>query len=108
MIKAAEKSAMWLTLVEEYAIRAREFADAVAHLGRLADHHHTCISPEFIQQWQEVGKKRELCDSAYDTLSAYIEDHSGPNIAHSPTGDSSLNSGYEKEQAKARAEVVLR
>jgi hypothetical protein len=83
-------------------MRAREFADEVAHLGRLADHHHPCISPEFLQQWQEVSKRREQCDSAFDTLSAYIEDHSAPNLADSPTLDPSLNSGDAEERAKPR------
>ena len=45
--------------IEQYAIRAREFADAVAGLGR-----HQQIERELSGLFTEIKRLRRLCDEA--------------------------------------------
>ena len=54
-------------LVELYALRAREFSDAVARLGR-----HQQIGPETFGLIQELERLRGLCDAAAAELDRYI------------------------------------
>ena len=54
-------------LLELYALRAREFSDAVARLGR-----HQQIGPEILGLIQEIERLRGLCDAAATELDRYI------------------------------------
>ena len=54
-------------LLELYALRAREFSDAVARLGR-----HQQIGPETLGLIQEIERLRGLCDAAAAELDRYI------------------------------------
>jgi len=59
---------MWRELVRVYAIRAREFSDTAARLGKQAR-----IGPEFLELLDEVKQRHVLCDAAGDELDRYIE-----------------------------------
>ena len=54
-------------LVELYALRAREFSDGVACLGR-----HDQIGPEFLGLIDEIKRRRGLCDTAAAELDRYL------------------------------------
>jgi len=54
-------------ILEIYALRAREFSDGVACLGR-----HDQIGPEFIALIDEIKRRRGLCDEAAAELDRYI------------------------------------
>ena len=55
-------------LVRLYAIRAREFSDAVASLGR-----HDHIGPEFLGLLSEIDRRHAICNAARDELNLYID-----------------------------------
>jgi hypothetical protein len=55
-------------LTREYALRAREFSDSVARLGRF---HH--IGSGFIEAIREVERCRALCLAAAGHLNQYID-----------------------------------
>jgi hypothetical protein len=55
-------------LTRNYALRAREFSDSVARLGRFGR-----IGPDFIGAMEEVEKFRALCLRAGDELSQHID-----------------------------------
>ena len=54
-------------LLELYALRAREFSDGVARLGR-----HGQIGPEFLALIDEIKRRRGLCDAAAAELDQYV------------------------------------
>jgi hypothetical protein len=56
-----------------YALRAREFSDAVARLGR-----HKQISPEFSALIAEIERLRGLCDAAAADLDRYVSQRAQP------------------------------
>jgi len=56
-------------LTELYARRAREFADAVALLGRCRD-----IGPEVVALMQEIRRRRGLCFEAAEALERYVQE----------------------------------
>jgi hypothetical protein len=56
-------------LIEVYAIRAREFSDAVAGLGQ-----HSHVGPEFLKMWEEIQQRLAMCNAAGDELGRYIND----------------------------------
>ena len=55
------------SLSEQYARRAREFADAVALLGR-----HNSVGPEVVKLCKKIKRQRELCGDAEKELERYI------------------------------------
>jgi hypothetical protein len=57
----------WHELVQLYAIRAREFSDTVARLGR---HHH--IGPELLGLIRETKRLRGLCEAVADQLEQHV------------------------------------
>lgn len=59
---------MLKSLSEQYARRAREFADAVALLGR-----HDSVGPEVLKLFEKIQRQRELCSDAEKKLERYIE-----------------------------------
>ena len=63
-------------LLELYALRAREFSDAVARLGR-----HQQIGPETLGLIQEIERLRGLCDAAAAELDRYISQRAKPHAA---------------------------
>ena len=67
---------MWRRLAEVYAIRAREFSDAVARLGR-----HGQIGPEFLALIDEIKRRRGLCDAVAAELDRYISQRAKPDDA---------------------------
>jgi hypothetical protein len=60
---------MWRELVQRYAIRVREYSDAVAALGREA-HLGPSASRALLE---EVRKRRKLCNDAADELERYLK-----------------------------------
>ncbi|HEY7391342.1 MAG TPA: hypothetical protein VH640_22695 [Bryobacteraceae bacterium] len=58
-------------LIEVYAIRAREFSDAVARLGQ-----YSHVGPEFLEVWQEIQQRLALCNAAGEELGRYIDETS--------------------------------
>jgi len=56
------------SLSEQYAWQAREFADAVALLGR-----HNSVGPEFLKLCKKIKRQRELCGVAEAKLQRYIK-----------------------------------
>jgi hypothetical protein len=63
-------------ILELYALRAHEFSDAVARLGR----HHQ-IGPELLAVIHETKKLRGLCDAAAEELDQYISQRAKPHVA---------------------------
>jgi hypothetical protein len=61
-----ETDKKWHKLVQRYAIRAREFSDTVAALGRGA--HFGPI--ECVEQLEEIRTRRALCDEAAEECPA--------------------------------------
>jgi hypothetical protein len=59
---------MWRELVKDYAIRAREFSEAVAILGQ----HHP-LGSESLRQLAEIEDRQAACGAAADALERYIE-----------------------------------
>jgi hypothetical protein len=59
---------MWRDLVTAYALRAREFSDAVAKLGK-----HEDADPEFINLMIEIKRRMAICQEAADELDRHIE-----------------------------------
>jgi hypothetical protein len=60
---------MWLELVQRYAIRAREFSDAVAALGREGP-----PGPSSSQELvKEIRRRRDLCNEAADEFERYVK-----------------------------------
>jgi len=55
------------SLSEEYALRAREFSDTVAPLGR-----HSLVGPEFLKLFEEIKGHRASCRDAEEKLEHYI------------------------------------
>jgi hypothetical protein len=55
------------TIIEIYAMRAREFSDAVARLGK-----HKLVTPEFLQAIAEINARHALCISAKEQLDELI------------------------------------
>jgi|SRR5215831_14158748 len=55
-------------LLRLYAIRAREFSDAVAHLGR-----HDHVGSEFWSLVKEIKKRQQSCISTGEELDRFIE-----------------------------------
>ena len=69
---------MWLELVQSYAIRAREFSDAVAALGREAP-----LGPASSQELlKEIMSRRDLCNEVADEFERYVK-------VNAPAADSS-------------------
>ena len=63
-------------ILEIYALRAREFSDGVACLGR-----HDQIGPEFLGLIDEIKRRRGLCDAAATELDRYISQRAKPHAA---------------------------
>jgi len=69
---------MWIELVQRYAIRAREFSDAVAALGREAP-----LGPASSQELlKEIRSRRDLCNEVADEFERYVK-------VNAPAADSS-------------------
>jgi hypothetical protein len=68
-------------LLQLYAIRAREFSDAVGRLGE-----HDRIGPEFLQLIAEIKRRHELCTSSGEDLDRWIE-REDPNVHSSVPRD---------------------
>jgi hypothetical protein len=60
---------VWLELVHRYAIRAREFSDAVAALG-LQAHLGPASSRELLK---EIRRRRDLCNEVADEFERYLK-----------------------------------
>jgi hypothetical protein len=60
---------MWRSLVQRYAIRAREFSDAVAALGRQA-HSGPEASREVLE---EIRTRQELCNEVAHEVEQYLK-----------------------------------
>jgi hypothetical protein len=63
---------MWKHLVEVYALRAREFSDAVARLGK-----HTHPGPGTLGLMEEIKRLQTLCIAAGDEVGRYLEKKGG-------------------------------
>jgi hypothetical protein len=61
---------MWSKLVQRYAIRAREFSDMVAALGRQA-HSGPDASRELLE---EIRTRRDLCNEVANEVEHYLKD----------------------------------
>lgn len=69
---------MWRELVEVYAVRAREFSDAVARLGQ-----HENRGAEFEKLMEEIKTRQALCRAASDELERYLEQRAKPTTTGS-------------------------
>ena len=58
---------MLKSLSEQYARRAREFADSVALLG-----HHNSVGPKVLKLCKKIKRQRELCGDAEKQLERFI------------------------------------
>ena len=63
-------------IVEVYALRARQYSDAVALLGR---HDHT--SPELLALAQKLKRLQALCDEAAGEFEQYVSQTAKPHVA---------------------------
>jgi hypothetical protein len=62
-------------IVEVYALRARQYSDAVARLGR-----HDRTGPELSALVNEIRRLRALCDEAAGKLDQYISQDGKPHV----------------------------
>ena len=69
---------MWQELVRTYALRARQFSEAVAELGK-----HRDTGPELLELMKEVNRRRTLCNMAAEELDRYIE-RTGQSVSIAP------------------------
>ena len=60
---------MLKSLSEQYARRAREFADAVALLGC-----YNSVGPDVLKLCKKIKRQRELCGDAEKKLERYIRE----------------------------------
>jgi len=67
-------------LVSAYAMRAREFSDAVASLGR-----QTCFGPEFSKMQNEIKRRLALCSEAGNRLASYTEQSQQSSLVACPS-----------------------
>jgi hypothetical protein len=58
-------------LIEAYAVRSRQFSDAVAQLGRRSAQ----SGQSFLEALEESERLRAVCDSAYAQLHKHVVDH---------------------------------
>ena len=58
-------------LIETYAVRSREFSDAVARLGRRS----APTGQLFLEAIEESTRLRALCDSACAQLHKHVAEH---------------------------------
>ena len=58
-------------LIESYAVRSREFSDAVAQLGLK----HAQTGPPFRDTMEESTKLHALCDSLRAQLEKHVAEH---------------------------------
>jgi hypothetical protein len=58
-------------LIETYAVRSRQFSDAVAQLGRMSAQ----TGQSFLEALEESERLRALCDSAYAQLHKHVVNH---------------------------------
>jgi hypothetical protein len=59
---------MWQELARQYAIKAREYSDAVAALGEAP------VGPQPSQEaLKEVRRQRELCNEVADEVERYLK-----------------------------------
>jgi hypothetical protein len=63
-------------LVQRYALRAREFSDAVARLGE-----HAHIGPEFLQVMEEIKRLHVFCSATENELDRYIAQAGEPRTS---------------------------
>ena len=63
-------------IVEVYALRAREYSDAVARLGQ-----HDHMSPELLALVREIKKRRALCEETAGEFDQYISQTGKPHVA---------------------------
>jgi len=68
MVLGREVKILLKSLSEQYARRAREFADAVALLGR-----HNSVGPEVLKLCKKIKRQRELCGNAEKQLERFIQ-----------------------------------
>ena len=61
------ESILLRSLLEQYAVRAREFSDSVALLG-----HHNSVGPEVLKLLKKIKRQRELCTDAEEKLKRYL------------------------------------
>jgi len=61
---------MWQKLVRTYAVRSREYAEAVARLGSCAK-----TDTGFSDLLNGINQRRRLCDAAADKLNRYVDSH---------------------------------
>jgi hypothetical protein len=59
---------MLKSISEQYARRAREFADLVALLGR-----HNSVGPEVLKLCEKIKRQHQLCGYAEKKLERYIQ-----------------------------------
>jgi hypothetical protein len=59
---------MWREIARRYAIRAREFSDAVAALGREA----RLGPPPSLKLLKEIRRRRDLCNEVADEFERYV------------------------------------
>ena len=85
-------------LLRVYAIRAREFSDAVAGLGK-----YKCFGPEFLLLIKEIKERQLLCISTGEELDRWIEQESP--AAQSPVPDR-IPGGLDEVVNEARHEMV--
>jgi hypothetical protein len=81
-------------LIERYAMRAREFSDAVALLGR-----HKHITQEFVGLVREIKRLRELCDEAAAEVDRHISQTAASAVSRS--SNSSANKMTEASERDA-------
>ena len=64
-----------LDSVEVYVLRARQYSDAVARLGR-----HDHAGPDLSALVNEIKRLRTLCDEAAGKLDQYISRNGKPHV----------------------------
>jgi len=64
---------MWRNMLEEYAIRSRQYADEVATLRHHVLHASDPVSPEFLEKWSTVTKRAAACRESREEIEQYLK-----------------------------------
>jgi hypothetical protein len=93
---AASERSFWLSpqvalmlrkLLQLYAIRAREFSEAVARLGE-HERDHGKIEPEFLRLLEEIERRQAHCQTSGEDLRRYVAKEAPGALLSAPGQDS--------------------
>jgi hypothetical protein len=71
--KEPAEEPLWRSLLEAYAIRARQLADDVASLHEHGLQASAQVSPGFLKKWKQVERRDAACGEARGQICRYLK-----------------------------------